>query len=159
MEHDNMTTKYLLNHYSDAQILKAVEMIVNKQYTRGTTMTGASVAREYCQRRLVTKDREHFLVILLDNKNQLLHQEVLFKGTIDQVSVYPREVVRYALKHNASALLVAHNHPSGDSVPSQADQTITSKLKEALSLLDMRLLDHIVVGASQTTSMAEQGFL
>ena len=127
-----MTTEYLLNHYSDSQILKAAEMIIKKQYLRGTTMTGASVAREYCHHRLAGKDREHFLVILLDNKNKLLHQQVLFKGTIDQVSVYPREVVRYALKHNASALLVAHNHPSGDCVPSQADQTITSKLKGVL---------------------------
>ena len=154
-----MTIENIFDHYNDKEILKAADSVMAKHYLRGKAMTNPFVARQFCQRKLSGKQREHFLVICLDNKNRLLHHKVLFKGTIDQVSVYPREVVRYALLNNASALIVSHNHPSGDSTPSQADKNITRRLVDALDLLDMRLLDHLVVGADHITSMAEQGHL
>ena len=122
-------------------------------------MTDPKVASVFCRHKLAGKEREQFLVILLDNKNRLIHHKILFKGTIDQVSVYPREVLRFALKHNASALIVAHQHPSSEITPSEADVQITKKLVDALGILDMRLLDHLIVGADHCASMAELGHI
>ena len=95
----------------------------------------------------------------LDNQHRLLAFEELFRGTIDGASVYPREVVKHALKHNAAALIFAHNHPSGVAEPSQADIHITQRLKQALALVDIRVLDHIIVGDAETTSLAQHGSL
>ncbi len=95
----------------------------------------------------------------LDNRHHVIAVEKLFNGTIDGASVYPREVVRSALRHNAAAAVAAHNHPSGNLEPSAADRAITTRLREALALIDVRILDHIVVGAQQTTSMAERGLI
>jgi DNA repair protein RadC len=99
-----------------------------------------------------------FAVMFLDNQHRLIAFEELFFGTIDSASVYPREVLKAALKVNAAALIFAHNHPSGDATPSQADKQITQRLKEALALVDIRVLDHIVVGDS-AISFAERGLL
>ena len=154
-----MTIETILNDFSDRQILKAAEAILAQQYVRGVTMTDQNVAKGFCRHKLAGKEREQFLVILLDNKNQLIHHKILFKGTINQVSVYPREVVRYAFKHNASAVMVSHQHPSGDSTPSQSDIQITKRLVDALGLLNMRLLDHLIVGADHCASMAELGHI
>ncbi|HAS8160916.1 TPA: DNA repair protein RadC, partial [Vibrio vulnificus] len=103
-------------------------------------------------------EREVFAVMFLDNQHRLIAFEELFFGTIDSASVYPREVLKAALKINAAALIFAHNHPSGDATPSQADKQITQRLKEALALVDIRVLDHIVVGDS-AISFAERGLL
>jgi len=103
-------------------------------------------------------EHEVFTVLWLDNRNRVLAFEELFRGTIDGASVHPPEVVKSALIHNAAACIIAHNHPSGVSTPSQADRTVTDKLKEALSLIDVRVLDHIIVG-DECTSFAEQGLL
>lgn len=103
-------------------------------------------------------EREVFAVMLLDNQHRLIEFKELFQGTIDAASVYPREVVKTALKANAAAVIFAHNHPSGDPEPSQADRRITTRLQDALALIDVRVLDHIVVG-EQCTSFAERGWL
>ena len=100
-----------------------------------------------------------FSVIFLDNRHRVISFEIMFRGTIDGSSVYPREVVKTALKHNAAATIFAHNHPSGDPEPSKADESITQRLKEALALVDIRVLDHLVVGSSEIVSFAERGLL
>lgn len=99
-----------------------------------------------------------FAVLLLDNQNRLIEFKELFQGTVDAASVYPREVVKVVLEVNAAAVIFAHNHPSGDSTPSQADRRITGRLKDALALVDVRVLDYIVTG-DICTSFAERGWL
>ena len=101
--------------------------------------------------------REVFSVLLLDTRHQLLGYHELFHGTIDTTSVHPREVVKLALHKNAAAIIVAHNHPSGNADPSQSDILITQRLKAALELVDIRLLDHFIIGQGEITSLADQG--
>jgi len=104
-------------------------------------------------------EREEFHACWLDAQNRLLAIEMLFIGTIHQTSVYPREVVKSALRHNAAAVIVAHNHPSGVAEPSAADLTLTKALRDALALVDVKLLDHIIVAGAHTMSFAEKGLL
>jgi DNA repair protein RadC len=115
--------------------------------------------REYLTTLLSGQDREYFVVLALDARHRLVASEVLFAGTIDGARVYPREVVRCALRHNAKAIVLAHCHPSGVLEPSQADELITRRLTEALALVEVRVLDHFVVGDGQCSSMSEQGRL
>ena len=103
--------------------------------------------------------QEVFMVLYLDSQNQLIKDEVLFYGTINAASVYPREVVKAALRNNAAALILAHNHPSGVAEPSQADKLITTKLQQALALIDINVLDHIIVGGENCVSFAERGLI
>ena len=109
--------------------------------------------------RLRDKTREAFYVLFLDNQHRVIKGEVLFEGTIDSASVYPREVVKRALDHNAAALILAHNHPSGAAEPSQADRRITRRIGDALALVDIRVLDHFVVGDGEVVSFAERGWI
>ncbi|MCG6507504.1 DNA repair protein RadC, partial [Vibrio parahaemolyticus] len=105
------------------------------------------------------RQREAFYILFLDNQHRVIRDEVLFEGTIDAASVYPREVVKRALHHNAAALILAHNHPSGVAEPSQADRRITQRLTDALALVDIRVLDHFVVGDGDVVSFAERGWI
>ncbi len=105
------------------------------------------------------RHQEVFLWLFLDTQHRVIASEELFHGTLNQTSVYPREVVKRALAHNAAAVILAHNHPSGVAEPSQSDQLLTDVLKQALNLVDVRVLDHFVVGASQTLSFAEKGLI
>jgi len=103
---------------------------------------------------------EYFGIMFLDNKHRLIaHNPKMFRGTIDAAAVYPREVVKETLKHNAAAVILHHNHPSGEPEPSESDRAITRRLKEALALIDVRILDHIVVGGKNAVSLAERGWL
>jgi DNA repair protein RadC len=104
-------------------------------------------------------DHELFCCLFLDNRHRVLSFNELFRGTIDGTSVYPREVVKEALAVNAAAVILAHNHPSGVAEPSQADERITRRLKSALELVDIRLLDHLIVGDGRTTSLASRGLI
>ena len=106
-----------------------------------------------------TLPHEEFVVLYLDSHHRLLHAETLFRGTLGQTSVYPRELAIGALRHEAGAVMVAHNHPSGDPTPSRADQALTQTLKTALAMLDIRLLDHFIVTPMQVLSLAEQGLV
>ncbi len=115
--------------------------------------------REYLAARLRDRPYEVFCCLYLDNRNRLITIEELFRGTIDGASVHPREVVRQAMTHNAAAVIFAHNHPSGVAEPSQADEAITQRLKSALALVDIRVLDHLVIGDGRTVSFAERGLL
>lgn len=124
---------------------------------RGEALTSPSQTRTYLRACLRGHQREVFACLFLDNRHQVLAFEELFFGTIDCASVHPREVVKRALAHNAAAVIAAHNHPSGTAEPSRADEILTLRLKEALALVEVRLLDHVVVGDLSTTSLAERG--
>ena len=126
---------------------------------RGLAFTSPDAVKSYLQAELRHRPREVFAVLLLNSQHQLLAFEELFQGTIDAASVWPREVVKLALAHNAAAVILAHNHPSGVAEPSQADRHITQRLQQALALVDIRVLDHLVVGEGQVLSFAERGLL
>ena len=115
--------------------------------------------KQYLQLQLAHKNHEVFAVLFLDHQNRMLAMEELFRGTLSQTSVYPREVVLRALHHQAAAVVLSHNHPSGSVQPSRADEHLTQTLKAALALVDVRVLDHIIVGQGQSLSMAEQGLM
>ncbi len=126
---------------------------------RESAFTSPDATRNYLSSRLRDYAHEVFAVLFLDNQHRLIAFEELFRGTLDSASVYPREVVKAALSHNAAALILAHNHPSGIAEPSQADRQITERLVSALALVDIRVLDHLVVGDGQPVSFAERGWL
>lgn len=126
---------------------------------REDVFTSSGVTRQYVKSRLGSLGREVFLCLFLDNQNRLIAQEELFLGTIDGASVHPREVVKRALYHNAAAIIFAHNHPSGVTEPSQADINITRRLKNLLAEVEVRTLDHLIVGDGDVRSLAEQGQL
>lgn len=132
---------------------------IGEQLQREHVFTQPAVVMGYVQAILASRHQEVFLALFLDSQHRLITSEEMFFGTIDGASVYPREVVRRALHHNASALIFAHNHPSGVAEPSRDDAAITARLKSALQLVDVRVLDHIVVGAGCCVSMAERGLV
>jgi DNA repair protein RadC len=126
---------------------------------RGQALTSPSVTREYLQARLADYPYEVFACLFLDNRHRLIACEELFRGTVNGASVHPREVVRRALAHNAAALILAHNHPSGVAEPSQADIQLTGRLRDALGLVDVRVLDHLVVAPGDWASLADRGLI
>jgi DNA repair protein RadC len=126
---------------------------------RSCTLSTPDSTRRFLLAQLRDKPYEVFSCLFLDNRHRLIAFDELFRGTIDGASVHPREVIRQTLFHNAAAVIIAHNHPSGAMEPSQADEAVTRRLKQALGLIDVRLLDHIIVGDGQCYSFAEQGLL
>lgn len=126
---------------------------------RGPTLTSPAVVREYLTAHFLGREYEAFVVIFLDTRHRVLSIEEMFRGSIDGASVYPREVAYAVLKHKAAACIFAHNHPSGIAEPSLADQAITRRLKDALSTIDIRVLDHLVIAGSEVVSFAERGLL
>ena len=141
----------------DDVIFEAIE-IYNRQFTKGEPLTSPDKAKDCIKLKLAPFECEVFLGLFLDNQHRVIACDELFRGTIDGASVYPREVVKAALQYNAAALIFAHNHPSGISEPSQADRAITEKLKAALALIDVRVLDHFIIGET-VYSFAEHGLL
>lgn len=130
-----------------------------EQLQKGDALSSPAMTRAYLSAQLRGYTFEVFACLFLDNQNRVIQLEELFRGTIDSANVYPREVVRRALYHNAAAVIFAHNHPSGISEPSRSDQHITEKLKQALALLDIRVLDHFIIGDGEPYSFAEHGLL
>lgn len=124
-----------------------------------SAITSPHDTRQFLKSQLRDRSYEVFAAIFLDNRHQVIKFEELFRGTIDGASVYPREVVKKALEYNAAAMIVAHNHPSGIAEPSHADEQITQRLNKALALVDIRLLDHLVIGEGEVISLAERGIL
>jgi len=122
-------------------------------------LASPDAVKAFLRLKLAPKDHEVFAVLFLDCQHRVIEFEEMFRGTISQTSVYPREVARAALMHNAASIVVAHNHPSGSVAPSRADELLTQTLKAALALIDVRVLDHIVVGAEGTFSLAEHGLM
>jgi DNA repair protein RadC len=125
----------------------------------GPLLASPKATRDFLSAKLRDLEHEVFCVLYLDKRHRLIHFEELFRGTIDGASVHPREIVKLALQRNAAAVIVAHNHPSGVAEPSQADELITQRVKEALALVDIRLLDHIIVGDGASVSLAERGLI
>ena len=126
---------------------------------RSDALTSPADTRAFLTAQLRQHPHEVFAALFLDNKHRVIAYEELFRGTIDGASVHPREVVKRALHHNAAALILAHNHPSGITEPSRSDQQITQRLKEALDLIDVRVLDHFIVGDGEALSLAERGMI
>ena len=143
----------------DAIVEQALSILERRMRRAGEALTSPKDVFAYFRLRIGALEREVFQVALLDSQNRLIHAEELFRGTLTQTSVYPREVVKLALQHNAAAVIFAHNHPSGNVEPSKADQLLTERLKSALSLIDVRVLDHVVVSAIDSFSFAERGLL
>ena len=143
---------------SDDQVLEMAAEIIETKYLRGDSFNSPKTVKEFLQYKLANYEREVFAVLLLDTQNRLIEYKELFFGTIDAANIHPREVLKIALQHNAAAVMFAHNHPSGNSEPSNADKQITQKLKGILEGIDIRVLDHIVVG-KDCVSFAERGLL
>jgi DNA repair protein RadC len=141
------------------QILEEARRVIDLKTQRGEAFTSPELVKEYLITKLAGFEHEVFAALFLDAKHQLIQYVEMFRGSIDSASVYPREVVKEALHHNAAAVIFAHNHPSGNPEPSQADKTLTQRLKEALMIVEVRSLDHIVVGGRQTVSFAERGLI
>lgn len=141
-------------------VLELARRTLGEEMRQGALFSSPSVVRDYLRLHLSGLAYEVFFAIWLDAQNRLIAAEELFRGTLTQTSVYPREVVKAALRHNAAAVVLAHNHPSGLAEPSRADEILTKELKQALALVDVRVLDHfIVAGQSQPLSFAERGLL
>lgn len=141
------------------KVLEFSSQILKQKLERGVSLTSPSMTLEYLQCCLKEKKHEIFHVLFLDTRHRVIAGEDLFQGSIDGASVYPRVVAERALRLGAAAIIVAHNHPSGINEPSLADQAITRRLKEALLLLEIRLLDHFVIGDGPPVSMASRGML
>jgi DNA repair protein RadC len=149
---DRMATQFLLAH-------ELVQRQLKQSLRRGVSLTSPAMTMEYLQTVLRDRKREIFICLFLDTRHRVITSEDLFQGSIDGACVYPRVVAERALRLSAAAVIVAHNHPSGVSEPSLADQAITRRLKDALQLLEIRLLDHFVVGDGPPVSMASRGML
>jgi DNA repair protein RadC len=140
-------------------VTELAQRCLQEKMLREDVFANSGVTRRFVQSKLCRYGREVFLCLFLDNQNRLIAQEELFLGTIDGASVHPREVVKQALYHNAAALIFAHNHPSGVAEPSQADISITQRLKRLLEEVDIRILDHLIVGDGEVNSLAEKGLI
>ncbi len=136
-----------------------VQRLLHEELQHESALNSPSAVRDYLKLKLSGLEHEVFMVIFLDAQHRVLATEEMFRGTLTQTSVYPREVVKAALRHNASALMFAHNHPSGVAEPSQSDRLLTDALKQALALVDVRVLDHFIVAGNQTLSFAERGLI
>jgi DNA repair protein RadC len=138
-------------------VLELARRALGEQLQAGVTLNSPQTVKQYLQLLLGTKPYESFAVLFLDVKNRLIACEELFRGTLTHASVYPREVVKAALSHNAASVILAHNHPSGAPDPSASDRALTTALKEALALVDVRVLDHFIVAGRHVHSFAEHG--
>lgn len=152
--------KYLLSEaVSKAEMYSLMLKILEAEYFRPDQLTSPDLTRQFLQVKLAKIEHEVFSTVFMDSQHQVIAYEELFRGTIDSAAVYPREVVKRCLHHNATAVILSHCHPSGFPEPSQADIRITKRLKDALSLIDVRVLDHIIVGGANSVSMAERGLV
>jgi DNA repair protein RadC len=140
-------------------VLEMARRHLQESLKRGSTLSSPDVTRRYLISQLRGHAHEVFACLFLDNQHRIIQFEELFRGTIDGASVYPREVVKEALAFNAAAVIFAHNHPSGITEPSEADKHITQKLKQALALIEIRVLDHFIIGDGEAFSFAEHGLI
>ena len=141
------------------EVLHRARQVLSHRVRRGATMSSPEAVKDYLRLEIGTLEHEVFTVIFLDAQHRLLALKEMFRGTVSQTSVYPREVVKEALVLNAAAVVLAHNHPSGCAEPSRADEFLTQSLKAALALVDVRVLDHLVVTLTDIVSFAERGLL
>lgn len=151
-------TAHEANLHDDEIIRKALQILEHRS-RYGEPLSSPLAAGDYCRLKLAGLEHEVFAVLFLDAQNRLIRYEELFRGTLTQTSVYPREVLKAALACNAAGVILAHNHPSGFPEPSRADVAITTTLQQALALIDVRVLDHLVVATSGVVSLAERGLI
>jgi len=144
---------------ADALIATALRVLELRVRKSGAALTSPGAVRDYLRLSIADKEREVFLCLWLDAQHRVIEAEEAFVGSLTQTSVYPREIVKAALRVNAAAVIFAHNHPSGVAQPSHADELLTRSLKEALALIDVKVLDHFVVGGEHALSFAERGLL
>lgn len=149
---------YSAKNITEQDVLKMASVIAAQKINNRVCIDSPHKATELIQFKMGTPEHEVFACLFLDTKHNVITYETLFYGTIDGASVYPRQVVKSALQHNAAACIIAHNHPSGDPEPSHADKVLTERLKAALALIDVRVLDHLIVGHT-TYSFAENNLL
>ena len=143
---------------SDDQVItEALQILSRRLKNPGVSLGSPDAVKTFLTLTLAREEREIFAVLFLDVKNRLIAFDPMFHGTLTHTSVYPREVVKTSLAHNAASVIFSHNHPSGTPEPSQSDITLTSVLKQALALVDVRVLDHVIVGGDKTFSFAEHG--
>jgi len=157
---NTMNTNHI-NVTNDDAIIEAALKILKFRIPYNSdspSLTSPQDSKDYVKLKLATYEYEVFACLFLDQRHRVIRFEEMFKGTIDGANVYPREIVKATLKHNAAAVIFAHNHPSGNAEPSQSDERITQRLKDALALIDVRVLDHLVVG-EDVISFAERGLL
>jgi len=149
-----------LSKYTQLQAVREMaQRFYGSHLMREDAMTSPDIARHYLQILLAHREREVFVVLFLDNQHHLIKHMELFHGTVNSVEVHPREILREALKVNAAAVILAHNHPSGKAEPSRADRDVTEQVVKAGLFLDIRVLDHLVIGAGECVSFAERGWL
>jgi len=141
------------------EVLHQAKCLLSQRVCCGATMSSPQAVKDYLRLQIGLLEHEVFTVIFLDAQNRLLALKEMFRGTVTQTSVYPREVVKEALALNAAAVILAHNHPSGMAEPSRADEFMTQTLKTALALVDVRVLDHLVVASTNVVSMSERGLI
>jgi DNA repair protein RadC len=141
------------------ELIAAARQALAYRVRKGTAFTSPREARDYLTTRIGARDHEVFTVLFLDNRHRLIDCQELFRGTIDGASVHPREVVKEAITRGAAAVILAHNHPSGVAEPSRADELITHRLRDALALVDIRVIDHLIVAGGDVVSLAERGIL
>lgn len=160
--HDEFCKKEGLGTAKYTQLKAVVELsyrYLKVKMTKENYLTSPTLTHHYLANRLMDKDREIFMVIFLDNQNHVINCEEMFVGTYNSVEVHPREVARKALQYNAAALILAHNHPSGLAEPSQADRALTKKIEQVCELIDVRVIDHLVIGKGEYVSFAERGWI
>lgn len=144
---------------NEDKIIARALRILDTRVRSGSVLGSPQAVRDFLRLKLQDRPHEVFVGVFVDAQNRVLAVEELFRGTLTQTSVYPREVVKTALHHNAAAVIFAHNHPSGVAEPSRSDETLTQALKQSLALVDCKVLDHFVVGAGSAMSFAERGLL
>lgn len=144
---------------SDDQLIAEALAILGRRMRATDQLSSPGAVRDYLRLLLANREHEVFVVVFLDSQHRVLQCEELFRGTLTQTSVYPREVVKAVLFANAASVIFAHNHPSGLSEPSRADELLTRELKTALALIDVRVLDHFVIAGAESLSFAERGLL
>ena len=156
---DNFISLDGRDYEADMVCEAAVQYLAGKLTNDNPTMSSPVITRKFVRLKLAQLEHEEFAVLFLNTRHQLIEFRSMFRGTIDAASVWPREILKAVLQVNASAVILAHNHPSGNAEPSRADRAITRRLIEALSLIDVRVLDHLVVGSDETVSFAERGLI
>ena len=144
---------------SSEEVLQQARRVLSQRVRRGATMSSPEAVKDYLRVQLGVLEHEVFCVIFLDAQHRIVARKEMFRGTVTQTSVYPREVVKEALAVNAAAVILAHNHPSGVAEPSRADEFLTQSLRQALALVDVRVLDHLVVAGADVTSFVELGLM
>lgn len=157
-----LTSIFTANEQAPEQCQVARELLkrwMHEEIKAGSALNSPQAVKDYCKLHFAGQEFESFVAIFLDAQHRVIEAEELFRGTLTQTSVYPREVVKASLKHNCCAVIFAHNHPSGSTEPSRADETLTAALKQALALVDVRVLDHFIIAGNQTMSFAERGLI